>query len=100
MKCDQIPTLAGILFLMLAFIGCGSDSGIEPIDSAATDSVDYLCHPDTLDKWSEWAMRTDEGLWEDDADRSVNLELICMSVDGPIFWEYGQDVKVLANPLV
>ncbi|MCK5036238.1 MAG: hypothetical protein KAS73_10125 [Candidatus Sabulitectum sp.] len=69
--------LAGIIFVMFAFFGCGSDSAVEPIDSAVVDSVDYRCHPDTLEKWSEWAMRTDEGLWEDEADNSVNLELIC-----------------------
>jgi hypothetical protein len=40
------------------------------------DSTEYLVHPDTLEKWTAWAMRSDEGLWEGNPEHSVTLELV------------------------
>lgn len=66
--------------IVLAFcllISCHNESDLREISTQDIQSSRYLCHPDTLGKWSRWAMRTDEGLWEDDETRAINLELIC-----------------------
>jgi hypothetical protein len=49
-----------------------SDSRIEAID----DPLTLIADTDTLAKWQDWAMRSDEGLWENDPAHCVQLTLV------------------------
>ncbi len=48
-------------------------SSIEAID--IDDPLTYISSTDTIAKWQNWAMRSDEGLWENDSSHDVQLSL-------------------------
>jgi len=48
------------------------DSHIETID----DPLTLIADSDTLAKWEDWAMRSDEGQWENDPSHNVQLTLV------------------------
>lgn len=62
---------------LFALPGCDSADNSNRDDLIGIDSIGGLCSRDTLQKWSKWAMRTDDGLWENAAGHDVRLRLIC-----------------------
>ena len=68
--------IGSVTVISVIIISCGNDNDTGRNISWPADSTILLCHPDTLEKWRQWAMRTDEGLWENDPAHSIRLELI------------------------
>ena len=65
--------------MLIAFFACkGLNRGIEePIDQLEeSDPLAAIADIDTLIKWQNWAMASDEGLWEGDTSHNVRLSLV------------------------
>jgi hypothetical protein len=65
-----------VLLMCIIVTSFACSNGRSEDNDTTSDLTDYLVHPDTLDKWATWAMRTDDGLWEYNPEHSVNLELV------------------------
>ena len=68
--------IGSVTVMSIIMTSCGNDNETWRNLSWPADSAVLLCHPDTLEKWRQWAMRTDEGLWENDPAHNVRLELV------------------------
>lgn len=85
MACSNPGKLMPVVFASITFAllacackdsdphtGAFNDSDIEAID----DPLTLIADSDTLAKWQDWAMRSDEGLWENNPAHSVQLPLV------------------------
>jgi len=61
------------VLLIIILISCGDAPEVSTEESTEYTESPYSCHPDTLEKWKEWAQNSDEGLWEEDPDHSITL---------------------------